>query len=92
MGYMMIEIDEITIVVGVAVLVVAAVAPFVNIFFRRPVVERTTDDNEDSGYVADAVENETLPPVSIVLTPYENSEGQQAREDNVSIRLCYVSV
>lgn len=75
MGYMMIEIDEITIVVGVAVLVVAAVAPFVNIFFRRPVVERTTDDNEGSGCVADAVENDTLPPVSIVLTPYENSEA-----------------
>lgn len=63
-----IVIDDITIILGAVVLLLAIATPFINSFFRsRHILSRTEEAT---------VETETthpLPPVSIILTPCENA-------------------
>ena len=74
----MISLDNTTLVFGIIVLLLALITPWINIFVRRPKVEWSgqPDDGEDA--LADdkaesAVSEQTLPPISIVITPHENA-------------------
>ena len=63
-------IDNITIILGITILLSAFVTPFINCFFRKPETVAEADTVED------AERNDSitpkLPKISILLTPHEN--------------------
>lgn len=74
----MISLDNTTLVFGIIVLLLALITPWINIFVRRPKVEWSgqPDDGEDApadDKAESAVSEQTLPPISIVITPHENA-------------------
>lgn len=74
----MISLDNTTLVFGIIVLLLALITPWINIFVRRPKVEWSgqSDDGEDApadDKAESAVSEQTLPPISIVITPHENA-------------------
>lgn len=74
----MISLDNTTLVFGIIVLLLALITPWINIFVRRPKVEWSgqPDDVEDApadDQAESTVSEQTLPPISIVITPHENA-------------------
>ena len=59
------NIDKIILIVGAVLIVLSLLTPLVNIFFRSRKLNTGTDVVEEEG--------ETLPPLSVVITPHDNA-------------------
>lgn len=74
----MISLDNTTIIFGAIVLLLALITPWINIFVRRPRVEGNELQGDENSEAGDKTEEgngarETLPPISIIITPHENA-------------------
>lgn len=70
------NIDNLTMVMGVISLVLAIVTPWINIFARKPKIDIIGDETVDEG--SDNTDDssndkEELPAISIVITPHDNA-------------------
>lgn len=76
----MISLDNTTIIFGAIVLLLALITPWINIFVRRPRVEGNELQGDENSEAGDETEEgngarETLPPISIIITPHENARN-----------------
>ena len=78
----MFTIDNTTIILSAVLLVMALLTSLINPFFRKirtsvasmePTTPEEEDEDEESSSTQTAVENISLPPVSIVFTPHDNA-------------------
>lgn len=65
-------LDSTTIIISVAAILLAVMAPLCNPFFRLKVHNETGEEDEADS-TSDAATND-LPPVSIILTPHDNAD------------------
>lgn len=72
--------DELTIISSIVLIVLAAITPLLNPFFRKtkdiPQEKETEDDEKKTD------EKNILPPVSIILTPQDNAQELQKNLDS----------
>lgn len=85
----MISLDNTTIIFGAIVLLLALITPWINIFVRRPRVEGNELQGDENSEAGDETEEgngarETLPPISIIITPHENA---RELEENLPLLL-----
>lgn len=69
-------IDNITLIFGGIVILLAIITPWINVFVRKPVMIGSPDEtdnngNDDEG--ADGKKENSYPDISIVITPHENA-------------------
>ncbi len=70
-------IDNFTIIIGAAILLIGIVTPWINVLVRRPKPRSTDDDrqtsNDDESTQDGSSVKDKLPPISVILTPHENA-------------------